>query len=240
MPREPGRVGIYLYGPTVYAEPHIGNLRPRWCSTSCAATWPPPVRGHLRPQLHRRRRQDHQRRRPRPAARLRRGRALGQGLRPDHRRPGVRPPDIAPGQRPHPRDAGPDRPPGRRRPRLPGRRRRLLRRRQVARVRAAVRPRPGRAPGRGPGRGQPGQARPARLRPVEGRQAGEPTWNSPWGPGRPGWHIECSAMAARYLGQGFDIHGGGEDLIFPHHENEIAQSEGATSRSSATGSTTPS
>jgi cysteinyl-tRNA synthetase len=57
---------------------------------------------------------------------------------------------------------------------------------------------------------------------------GEPAWESPWGPGRPGWHIECSAMATRYLGIGFDIHGGGADLIFPHHENEIAQSEGAT------------
>jgi cysteinyl-tRNA synthetase len=57
---------------------------------------------------------------------------------------------------------------------------------------------------------------------------GEPSWPSPWGPGRPGWHIECSAMAMRYLGESFDIHGGGEDLIFPHHENEIAQSEAAT------------
>ena len=57
---------------------------------------------------------------------------------------------------------------------------------------------------------------------------GEPSWESPWGPGRPGWHIECSAMARQYLGDGFDIHGGGQDLIFPHHENEIAQSEGAT------------
>jgi cysteinyl-tRNA synthetase len=56
---------------------------------------------------------------------------------------------------------------------------------------------------------------------------GEPTWDSPWGPGRPGWHIECSAMSTKYLGQPFDIHGGGRDLIFPHHENEIAQSEGA-------------
>ena len=56
---------------------------------------------------------------------------------------------------------------------------------------------------------------------------GEPWWDSPWGPGRPGWHIECSAMATKYLGQDFDIHGGGTDLIFPHHENEIAQSEGA-------------
>jgi cysteinyl-tRNA synthetase len=56
---------------------------------------------------------------------------------------------------------------------------------------------------------------------------GEPAWDSPWGKGRPGWHIECSAMAARYLGESFDVHGGGMDLIFPHHENEIAQSEAA-------------
>jgi len=56
---------------------------------------------------------------------------------------------------------------------------------------------------------------------------GEPAWDSPWGKGRPGWHIECSAMSTEYLGETFDIHGGGKDLIFPHHENEIAQSEGA-------------
>ena len=55
---------------------------------------------------------------------------------------------------------------------------------------------------------------------------GEPSWDSPWGAGRPGWHIECSAMAMRYLGDSIDIHGGGQDLVFPHHENEIAQSEG--------------
>jgi cysteinyl-tRNA synthetase len=59
---------------------------------------------------------------------------------------------------------------------------------------------------------------------------GEPAWESPWGPGRPGWHIECSAMAMRYLGESFDIHGGGDDLIFPHHECEIAQAEAATDR----------
>ncbi len=59
---------------------------------------------------------------------------------------------------------------------------------------------------------------------------GEPSWPSPWGPGRPGWHIECSAMSMRYLGETFDIHGGGEDLIFPHHECEMAQSEAATGR----------
>ncbi|BFU94470.1 MAG: Cysteine--tRNA ligase [Nitrospira sp.] len=59
---------------------------------------------------------------------------------------------------------------------------------------------------------------------------GEPSWPSPWGMGRPGWHIECSAMSIKYLGETFDIHGGGMDLIFPHHENEIAQSSGATGK----------
>jgi cysteinyl-tRNA synthetase len=61
----------------------------------------------------------------------------------------------------------------------------------------------------------------------KGAKPGEPFWNSPWGPGRPGWHIECSAMARTYLGPHFDIHGGGLDLVFPHHENERAQSLGA-------------
>ncbi|MGH9396262.1 MAG: cysteine--tRNA ligase [Terriglobia bacterium] len=59
---------------------------------------------------------------------------------------------------------------------------------------------------------------------------GEPSWETPFGAGRPGWHLECSAMAMRYLGESFDIHSGGTDLIFPHHENEIAQSEGATGK----------
>jgi cysteinyl-tRNA synthetase len=61
----------------------------------------------------------------------------------------------------------------------------------------------------------------------KGAKPGEPAWETPWGPGRPGWHLECSAMATRYLGATFDIHGGGLDLVFPHHENEIAQSEAA-------------
>ncbi len=62
---------------------------------------------------------------------------------------------------------------------------------------------------------------------------GEPKWESPWGDGRPGWHIECSAMSRKYFGETFDIHGGGKDLIFPHHENEIAQSSGATGKTFA-------
>jgi cysteinyl-tRNA synthetase len=61
----------------------------------------------------------------------------------------------------------------------------------------------------------------------KGAKEGEPAWQSPWGPGRPGWHIECSAMSTHYLGAMFDIHGGGNDLIFPHHENEIAQARSA-------------
>ena len=61
----------------------------------------------------------------------------------------------------------------------------------------------------------------------KGAKPGEPSWPTPWGPGRPGWHLECSAMAHAYLGETFDIHGGGLDLVFPHHENEIAQSESA-------------
>ena len=64
----------------------------------------------------------------------------------------------------------------------------------------------------------------------KGSKPGEPYWDSPWGHGRPGWHIECSAMARRYLGETIDIHCGGQDLIFPHHENEIAQSEGCSGR----------
>src|SRR5688572_13183689 len=80
----------------------------------------------------------------------------------------------------------------------------------------------------------------ARIEPLEGKEnpmdftlwkaakPGEPAWESPWGPGRPGWHIECSAMSLRHLGAQIDLHGGGLDLVFPHHENEIAQTEAFT------------
>jgi cysteinyl-tRNA synthetase len=72
-----------------------------------------------------------------------------------------------------------------------------------------------------------GKKDPADFTVWKGVKPGEPSWESPWGPGRPGWHIECSAMARNYLGAEFDIHGGGLDLVFPHHENEAAQSHGA-------------
>ncbi len=76
---------------------------------------------------------------------------------------------------------------------------------------------------------EPGEGKrdPADFALWKASKPGEPSWGSPWGPGRPGWHIECSAMAEGELGFGFDIHGGGLDLVFPHHENEIAQSEAA-------------
>jgi cysteinyl-tRNA synthetase len=74
---------------------------------------------------------------------------------------------------------------------------------------------------------EPGKEDPLDFAVWKVAKPGEPAWESPWGMGRPGWHIECSAMGLRYLGAGFDVHGGGRDLIFPHHENEIAQSEAA-------------
>jgi L-cysteine:1D-myo-inositol 2-amino-2-deoxy-alpha-D-glucopyranoside ligase len=77
---------------------------------------------------------------------------------------------------------------------------------------------------------QPGKRDPLDFVLWQPSAADEPSWPSPWGAGRPGWHIECSAMSSTYLGPRFEIHGGGADLIFPHHESEIAQSEGATGR----------
>jgi L-cysteine:1D-myo-inositol 2-amino-2-deoxy-alpha-D-glucopyranoside ligase len=76
--------------------------------------------------------------------------------------------------------------------------------------------------------GDPNKEDPLDFRLWHASQSDEPFWESPWGPGRPGWHIECSSMASRYLGNRIDLHGGGEDLIFPHHCSEIAQSECAT------------
>jgi cysteinyl-tRNA synthetase len=79
---------------------------------------------------------------------------------------------------------------------------------------------------------EPGEAKrdPLDFALWKGAKPGEPAWDSPWGPGRPGWHIECSAMAMKHLGETIDIHGGGQDLVFPHHENEMAQSEACTGR----------
>ncbi|MGH2752659.1 MAG: cysteine--tRNA ligase [Actinomycetota bacterium] len=75
----------------------------------------------------------------------------------------------------------------------------------------------------------PGKRHPLDFALWKSAKEGEPSWPSPWAPGRPGWHIECSVMSTKYLGMGFDIHGGGRDLIFPHHENELAQAQGLES-----------
>src|SRR5205814_5100179 len=75
-----------------------------------------------------------------------------------------------------------------------------------------------------------GKRNPADFALWKAAKTGEPAWDSPWGKGRPGWHIECSAMSLKLLGETFDIHGGGMDLMFPHHENELAQSESATGK----------
>ena len=230
VPRDEGRVGIYLCGPTVYAEPHIGNLRPvvvfdvlrRHLAASgydvlyvrnytdvddkiINAAGHDPLRAFVVAERWTRVYDE-----------------ITAAL-------GVLPPDIAPRASGHiPEmlaliarlvDAG-------------------LAYQAVGDVYFAVGkwPEYGRLSGRDPAELQAGarvEVNPDKRDPLDfalwkGAKPGEPTWDSPWGPGRPGWHIECSAMAGKYLGRAFDIHGGGEDLIFPHHENEIAQSEGAT------------
>jgi cysteinyl-tRNA synthetase len=96
----------------------------------------------------------------------------------------------------------------------------------------------GRVSGQGPGDPPPDADTSAKRHPADfalwkAARPGEPSWDSPWGRGRPGWHIECSAMSMRYLGDTLDIHGGGSDLVFPHHENEAAQSTGATGQTYA-------
>jgi L-cysteine:1D-myo-inositol 2-amino-2-deoxy-alpha-D-glucopyranoside ligase len=132
----------------------------------------------------------------------------------------------------HPRHPRLHRHGARPRSRLPGRRRGLLRRvhRRRLRVGVATTPRPDARlrPRARRQRRRPEQARPARLRALAAVGPDEPAWETLWGPGRPGWHIECSALALRELGTTIDLHGGGSDLIFPHHECERAQSEAAT------------
>ena len=123
----------------------------------------------------------------------------------------------------------PDRGPDRLRPRLRVRRRRLLPGPQLPRLRPALQPRSRRdGPGRG-GRQSPSsrRTRSTSRSGRRGRPEEDTSWPSPWGEGRPGWHIECSAMAEELLGLDFAIHGGGSDLVFPHHENELAQTEAA-------------
>ena len=133
--------------------------------------------------------------------------------------------------RDHRADPGADRP----RARLCGRRRRLLQRAQLPRVREALEP-PAGGPRAAGHRASPTEEGALKRDPLDfalwkAQKEGEDTaWDAPWGRGRPGWHIECSAMAEASSGLDFDIHGGGLDLVFPHHENEIAQTEAGRGR----------
>jgi cysteinyl-tRNA synthetase len=230
VPRDEGKVGIYLCGPTVYSEPHIGNLRNvvvfdvlhRHLVASgyevlyvrnytdvddriIEASGHDPLRAFVVAEHWTRVYEE-----------------LTAAL-------GTLPPDLAPRASGHI-------------PEMLDLIDRLVQVGLAYRAGADVYfsvgkfPEYGKLSGRDPSEllaGARVEVNPAKRDPLDfalwkGAKPGEPTWDSPWGPGRPGWHIECSAMAAKYLGPGFDIHGGGEDLIFPHHENEIAQFEGAT------------
>ena len=221
--RRPGPIGMYVCGPTVYQRAHVGNARPFVARhvaarAGCASA----ATRDARPQHHRRQRQDLRgRARARAPSSPREATAwyledtgdLGLGM-PDALPKAT---ETMPGDRPLDRGAA------RRAVTRTRRRRRLLPRRARPRVRAAVR-------ASGPTRSRSrSRTRSRRIRATSrsGRRTrpGEDTsWDSPWGRGRPGWHIECSAMAEKVLGPAFEIHGGGLDLVFPHHENELAQS----------------
>jgi cysteinyl-tRNA synthetase len=230
VPRDQGRVGIYLCGPTVYAEPHIGNLRPVVVFDV--------LRRHLAASgyevIYVRNYTDVDDKIINAAGHdpLRAFAVAEHWTRVYDRITdalGVQPPDIAPRASGHV-------------PEMLALIARLVDTGLAYQVGGDVYfavgkwPEYGRLSGRDPDELQAGarvEVNPDKRDPLDfalwkGAKPGEPTWDSPWGPGRPGWHIECSAMAGKYLGLAFDIHGGGEDLIFPHHENEIAQSEGAT------------
>jgi cysteinyl-tRNA synthetase len=230
VPRDEGRVGIYLCGPTVYAEPHIGNLRPVVVFDV--------LRRHLAASgyevLYVRNYTDVDDKIINAASHdpLRAFAVAEHWTRVYDQITdalGVLPPDIAPRASGHI-------------PEMLALIARLVDVGLAYQVGGDVYfavgkwPEYGRLSGRDLAELQAGarvEVNPDKRDPLDfalwkGAKPGEPTWDSPWGPGRPGWHIECSAMAGRYLGRAFDIHGGGEDLIFPHHENEIAQSEGAT------------
>ena len=231
-PREPGKVGIYACGPTVYARVHVGNARPfvvfallkRFLEHEGYEVTLVENVTDVNDKIY-----DAAREAGVPSAEL---------AARDDRRTTWRTPtawaSAGPTTSRRPAEtidaivdliAGADR----RRARLRGRRRRLLPRAELPRLRQALQP-PARgdAAGRGRRRGRARRRARSDFALWKAHKEGEDTaWPAPWGEGRPGWHIECSAMAEQLLGTDFEIHGGGSDLVFPHHENEIAQTEAA-------------
>ncbi len=226
VPLEPGRVSIYLCGATVQAPPHIGHIRSglnfdilrRWLAAS----------GHevvfcrnvtdIEDKVLERAAAEGT---PWWAVAARNERAFTAG----YEALGCLPPTVEPRATGHI-------------PEMVALIRRLIERGHAyaadGDVYFDVRSYPdyGALSGQRPDEMQQGEPSRAKHDPVDftlwkGAKPGEPSWDTPWGPGRPGWHLECSAMATKYLGPEFDIHGGGLDLIFPHHENEIAQSRSA-------------
>ena len=235
-PLAPPRVNMYCCGPTVYDYAHIGNFR--------TFVFEDLLKRFLRYRGYEIRYVmnitdvDDKTIRKRQAAGMSLARVYREVYPGLPRRPATlhiqrpevirRPPSISPRWWPSWRACPPERP--RLRKRWVG----LLQHRQFPRVRQTdqygLRRDPGRARGVDADEYEKDNARDFVL--WKGRKEGEPSWDTPFGAGRPGWHIECSAMSMKYLGETFDIHCGGVDLIFPHHENEIAQSEGATGKPS--------
>ena len=237
--REPGSVSMYVCGPTSYDVPHLGHGRKAVVFDTIRRylEWPG-YDGHVREQRHRHRGQDHRpgrgaRARPSPSSSTQlRGRRTGDAdatgsnvLRPDDVPHATECIEqmlelIARAGRGGPRVRG--RGPGRV---LPGR--------HAARTTASSRTARSTSCSRARARASTStSASAARSTSRSGRRPSRasPQWDSPWGPGRPGWHIECSAMSLEILGEGFDIHGGGDDLVFPHHENEHRAGRGRRPR----------
>ena len=229
VPITPGEVKMYCCGPTVYNYIHVGNARPMILFRRAAPVpGVPGVPGDLRAELHRRGRQDHQ-----PGQRG--GHHIPGHFREVHRgvlqgrpRPGVRDATI------HPKATENI-------AQIIDLVQTLIDKGYAYAVNGDVYYRTKKFADYGKLSHQPIEDLQAGARidvndvkedPLDfalwkAAKPGEPYWDSPWGQGRPGWHIECSAMSNRYLGKTIDIHCGGEDLQFPHHENEIAQSEAA-------------
>ncbi len=234
VPLEPGHVRIYRCGPTVYGPAHVGNFRSfLFADLLVRYLRYRGLTGHLGHEHHRHRRQDHPRRGRRRESRSASSRSAGRNAS-WHDAAALRmtPPDVLPRATEHITEiSDPDR-------------QRSSKRGHAYRTddgsiffRIASWPAYGRLARLDPDQLRVGERVEADEYAKDdvrdfalwkGPKPGEPSWSTPIGDGRPGWHIECSAMSMKHLGPSFDIHTGGVDLIFPHHEDEIAQSEAAT------------